>query len=128
MSLLPICPKINPKINIGNNGIKNFFKNTFTTGKVTQEKSVVWLSDPAGDTTAYNSAYKELTDAGAIVYQFTYKGSTPSQNIFYQANPEPATSEFIKNTLNATEVTLPPPGMTIDKSKVDLIVILGQNN
>lgn len=108
--------------------VQNFFKNTFTTGKVTQEKSVVWLSDPAGDTTAYNSAYKELTDAGAIVYQFTYKGSTPSQNIFYQANPEPATSEFIKNTLNATEVTLPPPGMTIDKSKVDLIVILGQNN
>ena len=108
--------------------IQNFFKNVFTTGKVTQEKAVIWLSDPAGNQAAYNTAYDQLTAAGATVYQFSYNGQVPSQNIFYQDNPEPATAEFIKNTLNATEVTLPPPGMTIDKSKVDVIVILGEDN
>jgi LCP family protein required for cell wall assembly len=107
--------------------IQNFFKNTFTTGKVTQEKAIVWLSDPAGNTASYNTAYNELTAAGSTVYQFTYKGQAPSQTIFYQDNPKPATAEFIKNTFNATEVTLAPPGMTVDKSKVDLIVILGGN-
>lgn len=105
--------------------IENFFKNVFTLGKITAEKSVVWLSTSTGDRAAYNAADTELKQAGLTVWELPYKGQALSQNIFYQANPKPATAEFIKNTLNATEATLPPPGVKVDNSKVDVIVILG---
>jgi polyisoprenyl-teichoic acid--peptidoglycan teichoic acid transferase len=108
--------------------IENFFKNVFANGKTIREKAIVWLSDPTANTADYNTAYNELTQAGITVYQFDYKGPAPSENIFYEANPKPNTAEFIKNTLNATQATLPPPGITIDPSKVDVIVILGNNN
>ena len=76
---------------------------------------------------AYDTAFRELTDAGLKVYQLSYSKDNLPQTIVYQVNPKPATAEFIKNTLNATEVTIPPPGVTVDKDKVDVIVVLGQN-
>ena len=132
-----ICPFIRPDNGAytltpcdGKSGadIENFFKNVFVYGKITAEKSVVWLSTSTGDRTAYQNAYNKLTAAGLTVWELPYKGQALSENIFYQANPKPATAEFIKNSLSATEATLPPPGVNADKSKVDVIVILGQTN
>ena len=107
--------------------VQNFFKNSFSIGKLAAEKSTVWLADSTGNQKAYNTAFRKLTDAGVQVYQLGYTKDDLPQTIVYEANPEPATAEFIKNTLNATEVTLPPPGVTVSKGKVDVIVVLGQN-
>jgi len=108
--------------------IANFFKNAFTYGKITAEKSMVWLSNSTGDRKAYNEAVNKLTSAGITVLELPYKGQALSQNVFYQVNPKPATAEFIKNTLTATEAEVAPPGVNADKNKVDIIVILGGTN
>jgi LCP family protein required for cell wall assembly len=107
--------------------VKNFFKNSFSIGKLTQEQSTVWLASSTGNKAAYDTAFRELTDAGIMVYQLSYSKDNLPQTIVYQVNPKPATAEFIKNSLNAIEVTLPPPGVTVTKAKVDIIIVLGQN-
>ncbi len=107
--------------------VKNFFKNSFSIGKLTSEESVVWLASSTGDKAAYNSAFRQLTNAGIVVYQLSYTKDDLPNTIVYQANPKPATMEFVKNILNATEATLPPPGVTVSKDKVDVIVVLGAN-
>jgi anionic cell wall polymer biosynthesis LytR-Cps2A-Psr (LCP) family protein len=107
--------------------VQNFFKNSFSIGKLALEQSTVWLADSTGNQQAYNTAYRDLTDAGITVFPLPYSKDNLSQTIVYQADPKPATTEFIKNTLNATEVTLPPPDVTVTKGKVDVIVVLGQN-
>lgn len=106
--------------------VQNFFKNSFAIGKLNQEKSVVWMAASAPGKTSYQAADKQLKDAGLTVWELPYQGQPLSQTVFYQLNPKPATAEFIKNTLNAVEVSLPPPGVKADKSKVDIIIILGQ--
>jgi LCP family protein required for cell wall assembly len=107
--------------------IQNFFKNSFSIGKLKSEQSTLWLANSTGNKEAYDTAFRQLTDAGLVVYQLSYSSDNLPQTIVYQVNPKPATTEFIKNTLNATEVTLPPPGVTVTKTKVDVIVVLGQN-
>ncbi len=132
-----VCPKIleesgayvlTPCEGKTESDIANFFKNAFTYGKVTAEKSVIWLSSSSGNKVSLASAKKNFEDAALTVWELPYKGEALSQNIFYQVNPKPATAEFIKNSLHATEVTLPPPGVKVDNQKVDVIVILGENN
>ncbi|HVY67482.1 MAG TPA: LCP family protein [Patescibacteria group bacterium] len=132
-----ICPKIMPDtgayVLLPCDGktpadVQNFFKNSFVYGKLLQEKSVIWLSTSTGDRTAYENASNELKQAGLTVWELPYKGQPLTQNIFYQANSKPATAEFLKNTLNATEATLPPPGVNVDKTRVDIIVILGKQS
>ncbi|MEK7161527.1 MAG: LCP family protein, partial [Patescibacteria group bacterium] len=108
--------------------IKNFFKNVFSLGKMVEEKSVIWLSTSSGDRTTYQKADQKLKEVGLTVWELSYKGEPLSKNIFYQVNPKNATAEFIKNSLSATEVTLPPPDVNINKDKVDIIVILGENS
>lgn len=119
--LLP-CPDKTPQ------DVKNFFQNVFALGKLYGEKSIVWLSNSGTDKTTYQIADKKLKDAGLTVWELPYTGPALSENVFYQANPKPATAEFIKNSLNATEASLPPKGIKIDTSKVDVIIILGENN
>jgi polyisoprenyl-teichoic acid--peptidoglycan teichoic acid transferase len=107
--------------------LKNFFKDSFTTGKLGEEQSVIWLADSTAKQTLYNKAAKQLETAGLTVYQISYKGTALQQNVVYQVNDKPATLTFIKNNLNASEVTLPPPGVKLDPAKVDAIVILGSD-
>ena len=108
--------------------IKNFFKNVFSLGRLMEEKSVIWLSTSSGDRTSYQKADQKLKEAGLTVWELAYKGSPLSKNIFYQVNPKSATAEFIKNNLSATEVTIAPPDVNINKDKVDVIIILGQDS
>jgi LCP family protein required for cell wall assembly len=105
--------------------IQNFFKNSFSIGKLAAEKSTVWLASSTGNKAAYNTAYRKLTDAGLTVFQLSYGKDDLNSTIVYQANAKPATAEFIKNELHATEAILPPPGVIADKNKVDVIVVLG---
>jgi len=105
--------------------VQNFFKNSFALGKMYEEKSVVWMADSTKSKTAYETADEKLKNAGLTVWEVPYTDKTFTQTVFYQVNPKPATAEFIKNTLGAAEVSLPPPGFKIDKNKVDVIVILG---
>ncbi len=107
--------------------VENFFKNSFAIGKLTAEESVVWLASSTGNKAAYNSAFRQLTNAGLVVYQLSYTKDDLPETIVYQATPKPATVEFVKNVLGATEATLPPPGVTVTKGKVDVIVVLGAN-
>lgn len=110
--------------------IKEFFKNAFALGRLYQEKPVIWLGNSTKNLQLYRDADSRLKNAGLTVWEVPYSegDSEPfAQNIFFQVNPKPATAEFIKNTLNAKELTLPPPGLKIDNKKVDIIVILGSS-
>jgi LCP family protein required for cell wall assembly len=108
--------------------IQNYFKNAFVLGKLKEEKSVVWLASSVSDETAYKRAQGLLTEGGLTVWPLEFSKDQFPQTIFYQANPKPATAEYIKNVFGAKEVTLPPPGVKIDSSRVDVIVILGKSN
>lgn len=108
--------------------IQNFFKDSFSVGKLYKEKSIVWLADSAKDPKAFAAAQKTLEKAGLTVYKANFSGQPLAQNVVYQVNPKPATTEFIKNNLKTTEANIPPPGIKIDSTKVDIIVILGQSN
>lgn len=132
-----VCPKIQeesgaytlvPCEGKTDSDIMNFFKNIFAVGQLYQEKSVIWLASSSPDKTSYQAALGELQNMNLTVWELPYSGTVFPYNIFYQVNPKPATAEFIKNTLNAKEVSLPPPGVKIDNSKVDVIVILGKND
>jgi LCP family protein required for cell wall assembly len=107
--------------------VENYFKNSFSIGKINAEKSIVWIGSSTGNKEAYNTAYRKLTDAGIIVYNLSYSKDNLQSTVVYQVNPKPGTAEFIANVLNGTQVTLPPPGVHVDSSKVDIIIILGQN-
>ena len=107
--------------------VQNFFKNSFSAAKLKAENATVWLASSTGNKAAYNTALRELNDAGVTVYQLNYSKDNLPQTTVYQVNSKPATAEFIANTLNATAVNLPPPGVTVDKNKVDVIIVLGQN-
>jgi hypothetical protein len=132
-----ICPKIlestgayvlMPCIGKTENDVQDFFKNAFRIGQLTGEQSVIWLASTTSGPTDYKTAEKKLQQLGLTVLELPYGGTALPYNVFYQVNPKPATAEFIKNTLNATEVTLPPPGVKIDNTKVDVVVILGGND
>lgn len=108
--------------------IKNYFKNSFAIGKLTEEKSIVWLANSTSDSQIYNTAFRKLTDAGIKVYQLSYTKDNLTTSIIYQVNPKPASAEYLKNLLGATEVNIAPPGVTVSKDKVDVIVVLGKNS
>jgi anionic cell wall polymer biosynthesis LytR-Cps2A-Psr (LCP) family protein len=108
--------------------VQNFFKNSFVIGRLKEENSIVWLGTSTDDKTAYNAAYKVLKTMGLTVWEVGYGQGALSENLIYQVNPKPATAEFIKNQLKAVEVTTPPPGIKIDKNRVDLIILLGEKN
>jgi polyisoprenyl-teichoic acid--peptidoglycan teichoic acid transferase len=105
--------------------VKSFFKNSFGVGKLTAEKSVVWLADSTVSQTLYKKAEQQLVAAGMTVYKVVYSGKPLTQNVVYSVNDKPATLEFIQSSLTASPVSLPPPGIKIDKAKVDIVVILG---
>lgn len=110
--------------------IKNFFQNAFTLGRMYQEKPVIWVGNSTKDQMLYRQADSRLKEAGLTVWEVPYAtdgAEAFSQTIFYQVNPKPATAEFLKNSLQAKELTLPPPGLKINKDKVDIIVILGRS-
>ncbi len=106
--------------------IQAFFKNSFTVGRVSAESAKIWLGNSTNDTEKYNQAFKDLTDAGAIVYQVGYSKDFLPSTVVYEANSKPATTEFILNILNAKKASLPPKDMNIDPAKVDIVVILGE--
>jgi hypothetical protein len=66
---------------------------------------------------------------GLTVWELPYPETAGqlSKTIVYQANPKPASVEYIQNEIGATEATLPPPGIKVDKNRVDIIIIIGQN-
>ena len=105
--------------------IRNFFQNSFTATALSKENSVIWLADSSKTGILYNKAAKTLASAGATVLQLSYTGTPLTQNVVYQINDKPDTLKFIKDNLSASEVTLPPPGVKVNKDKADLIVILG---
>lgn len=117
--VLTVCPGKNTS------DVQDFFKNSFSTGQLTAEKATVWLADSSATGKFYKKAETELNNAGLTVYKVIYGGKPLSQSVVYSVNNKPSTAEYISETLDASPVTLPPPGIKIDPSKVDVIVILG---
>lgn len=107
--------------------IADYFKNSFSTGQVNSEKATVWLADSTTAGKLYKKAEAELTSSGLTVYKVIYTGKTLSQTVVYPVNHKEATLKLIKDKLNASEVSLAPPGIKIDPAKVDVIVILGED-
>ena len=108
--------------------IRNFFQNSFTSGQVSSEKATVWLADSSTTGKLYKKAEAELNNAGLTVYKVIYGGKPLTQSVVYNVNHKPSTTDYIINTLKASAVTLPPPGIKIDPNKVDVIVILGSSD
>ncbi len=117
--VLTVCPGKNSE------DIRNFFNNSFSVSKVQSEKAVVWLADSSTTGQLYKKAESELTNAGLTVYKVVYSGKPLPQSVVYSVNHKQASVDFVKSSLNASPVSLPPPGIKIDQSKVDIIVILG---
>ena len=105
--------------------VQDYFKNSFSTGQLTAEKATVWLADSSVTGKLYKKAETELHNAGLTVFKVIYGGKPLSQSVVYSVNNKPSTSEYISEALNASPVSLPPPGIKIDPKKVDVIVILG---
>lgn len=108
--------------------IQDFFKSSFDAGALLSEKAVVWLADSTVSQKLYKQAETELAANGLTVYKVIYTGKPLQQSVVYPVNQKTATIELIKNRLRASEVSLAPPGIKIDPNKVDVIVILGENN
>lgn len=104
----------------------DFFKNSFDSGALLSEKAVVWLADSTVSQKLYKQAESELVANGLTVYKVIYTGKPLGQTVVYPVNQKTATIELIKNRLSASEVSLAPPGIKVDPSKVDIIVILGE--
>lgn len=108
--------------------IQNFFQNSFSTGALVTERAVVWLADSTVTGKLYKKAEAELKNAGITVQKVIYSGKPLTQSVVYSVNHKPTTIDFIKQNLQASPVSLPPPGIKIDKTKVDVIIILGSND
>lgn len=108
--------------------IQDFFKNSFSTGQLTNEKATVWLADSSVTGKLYKKAETELNNAGLTVFKVVYGGKPLTQSVVYSVNNTPSTTDFIAQKLDASPVSLPPPGIKIDPSKVDVIVILGSSD
>lgn len=107
--------------------IIDFFKDSFSTGNVVNEKAVVWLADSSVAGNLYKKAEQELVNNNITVYKMIYTGKPLIQTVVYPVNQKDGTIQLIKDKLSASEVSLAPPGVKIDPKKVDLIVILGQD-
>lgn len=105
--------------------IENFFQQSFTLGPVIDEAAKVYLIDTTPGKTLLDAAQTKLQSAGMAVSDIAYTGPALDQTVIYEVNPKPLSANFIKQNLNATEVNLPPPGVNIDSSKTDIIVLLG---
>lgn len=105
--------------------IQDYFKNSFSTGQLSAERATVWLADSSITGKLYKKAETELNNAGITVYKVVYGGKPLTQSVVYSVNHKPTTTDFITGRLDASPVSLPPPGIKIDSSKVDVIVILG---
>jgi hypothetical protein len=105
--------------------IRAYFKNSFLFGKLNAEKSRVWLANSTTDEKKFKQAERTLLENNFTVWQLNYSPDFLSQTIVFSVNPKPASLAFIKNTLSAKEVSLPPPGVKLDPEKVDIIIILG---
>jgi polyisoprenyl-teichoic acid--peptidoglycan teichoic acid transferase len=106
--------------------IIDYFKNSFDSSVLVAEQAVVWLADSTVAQKLYKSAEAELAANGLTVYKVIYTGKPLTQNVVYAVNPKEATLNLIKERLNASAVSLAPPGIKIDPAKVDMVVILGQ--
>ncbi len=105
--------------------IQNFFKNSFDAEQARAQQATIWLADSTTGEKNYAPAEKELKALGFTVYKVTYSSTPISKTVFYQANSKPGPAEIIKTKFGASEVTLPPSGIKIDKSKVDILIIVG---
>lgn len=109
--------------------LQNFFQNSIELAKIKSENAVVWLGTSTDDKTTFQKTFKALRAAGFTVWEVGYGGKLPvTQNLIYQVNQKPFSAELIKKQTTAIEVNLPPPGIKIDSDKVDIIVILGEND
>ena len=108
-----------------NQDLIDYFKNSFSAGAITSEEAVVWLADSTVSQKLYKKTETELTSNGLTVYKVLYTGKPLTQNVVYAVNQKNATINLIKDRLNASEVSLAPPGIKVDPAKVDVIVILG---
>ncbi len=108
--------------------VKNYFKNSFAAAELKEEHAIVWLANSTGNSSIYKTAERKLTNAGVKVYELGYTKDNLPQTTVFQANQKTATAEFIANVLNGALVNLPPPGVKVDASKVDIVVVLGQSS
>lgn len=107
--------------------IEDFFKHSFIYGKLAGETSTVWIATNNAGGLAYKQTEKKLLGSGITAWPIEYSDVTPEDTVVYKINDKPATLEYLKNVLQAREVTLPPPNIKIDGSKTDFILILGKN-
>lgn len=107
--------------------IQTFFQNALSIGKLSKEKSVVWIATQDQRTTEYRRVAALLEQAGLTVWPITYTDLAPEQSVVFQVNAKPATTSFLMQALRGREVTVAPPNIKIDATRSDVILILGSS-
>ncbi|MBP9686526.1 MAG: LCP family protein [Candidatus Doudnabacteria bacterium] len=105
--------------------IQNFFQYALEIGKLSKEKSVIWIATQDQRTASYRRVAALLEQAGLTVWPITYTDLTPEQSVVFQVNAKPATAQFLTQELMGREVTVAPPNIKIDATRSDIILILG---
>lgn len=104
--------------------ITAFFDNAFAYAGVSKEKPRVLLASTNAFGPTAKKLVNKLTSAGAVVTQLNFDTIKPQENIHYQINKTPATNNYFKEALYSKEVALPPPGLKLDNTKYDIVLVL----
>ncbi len=129
-----ICPKIleetgayvlSPCPGKTEKDIQNFFKNSFTTGKLASEKPTVWIAASSEKELGYAEIRQDLENSGCTVL-FVKSTETQTETVIYQVNPKPASTAFLKSSYGLREIYTLPSDFKVNKEKVDLVIILAQ--
>jgi LCP family protein required for cell wall assembly len=111
------CPDVSDQ------NIKDFFANGFDGATLRQEKAEIILENTGTAPDLFASLKKDLTSAGAIVYEIPYKGLPLHTSVLYQINSKPATISYLENRLS---IKAQPKPDTM-KAQADLVLIIGGN-
>lgn len=113
-----------PCYNKTKDDVKDFFKNSFTTGRVAKEKPVVWLVAASERESMYLEMTAELMNAGVTPLFVKSTEERPLKPQLFQVNPKPGTLAMFRDKWSTNEIFLTPKGFHLDPKKVDVLVVL----
>ena len=101
--------------------LQTYFATGFQYASFRNEHASIILENSGQNDTYYASVKQDLENAGLTVYVGAYKGIPLTQSELYEITPEPATEQYIEQSMKIA-VQPKPPEMT---ANADLVLIVG---